>query len=71
MAEPQTCPCKQRLDCEEPFRTITGGLSALRVIWDSVAHGACKNDDRLQQALHFALRPTEDAADELGRQLGL
>ena len=54
-----------RLDCEEPLRTIAGGLAALRLIENG-------NDNRqIQRALDFIIIPMEEAAREIETKLGL
>jgi hypothetical protein len=58
-----------RIDCEDAFHTINDGLAALRLIWDQVAHGSSHDDEALQRALHFTLKPMEQAAKELGHKL--
>lgn len=57
------------LECEEEMNQIEWGLSALRTIWDSVAHSRCVNQNTQQEALHFVIGHMEGAREALAQKL--
>ena len=55
----------ERQDCEDPLLFLDEGLAALRVLWDSVAHGTGMSDETVASAIHFIERAMEREIDAL------